>query len=192
MRIATASGLNINTGLTAPITRGLRETLNRLTGKNLYIVPPAETYWVTILSNPEKPNIWAGKGPSFDSTDCRPMDTPKHFWCVLDNGYKKTYKNDDYRAVEMSLDSNVEMTQTFEQCSSKKAPIQKPKGGGVTQFNGRLQSMIVEGDHRKYSARGRNDSYKDRHRTKLSTFCIVPLRGTRTEAEWKSLGLHNR
>lgn len=112
MRIATASGLNINTGLTAPITRVLRETLNRLAGKDLYIVPPFETYWVKTLSNPQKPNIWAGKGPRFDS-DGDYYSSPTSYWRVLENGYMTNYKNDNDWGAEMFNNNSVD-TQTFE------------------------------------------------------------------------------
>jgi hypothetical protein len=112
MRIATASGLSINIGQTEPITRGLRETLNRLSGKNLYIVPPTETYWVETLSNPKKPNIWAGKGPNFDS-DGDYWITPTSFWRILHNGYMTHYKNDFENNAELFRDKNVD-AQTFE------------------------------------------------------------------------------
>jgi hypothetical protein len=120
MQIATASGLSIKIGLTAPVTRGLRETLNRLSGKDLYIMLPVETYWVETLSNPKKPNIWAGKGPSFDS-DGDYWSTPKYFWRVLDNGYMTNYKNDNLRHTELFSNNNVD-TQTFDG-SREREPI---------------------------------------------------------------------
>lgn len=113
MQIATASGLSIKIGQTAPITRGLRETLNRLSGQNLYIVPPTETYWVETLSNPKKPSIWAGKGPSFDS-DGDYWSTPTCFWRILENGYMTNYKNDNDRDTEFFRNNSVDPTQTFE------------------------------------------------------------------------------
>lgn len=84
-------------------------TLTSPRAKSRKITPPAGARWVETLSNPKKPNIWAGKGPSFDSDGVR-----DYFWRVLENGYMTHYKNDHERAAEMYRDSHVDMIQTFE------------------------------------------------------------------------------
>lgn len=147
MRIATASGLQINIGRTAPLTRGLRETLNRLADKDLYFVAPAEAFWVETLSNPKKPSIWAGKGPSFDSNGDYWV-TPTNFWQVLDNGYMTHYKNDAERAVEMFRDNRVDMTKVF---------------NGQREHDP-MRSGDWDDGNRSDGKRGRNDRYKtNRH-----------------------------
>lgn len=86
------------------------------------VIASTETYWVETLTDPKKPNIWAGKGPSFDSDGgCW------SFWRVLENGYMTHYKNDDGRITEMFRDSNVDMTQTFEG-SQEREPVRITSG----------------------------------------------------------------
>lgn len=85
------------------------------------IVTSPETRWVETLSNPKKPNIWAGKGPSFDS------DGDNWARRILDNGYMTHYKNDAERAMEMLRDSRVDMTQTFEG-SQEREPVRMTFG----------------------------------------------------------------
>lgn len=170
MRIETAAGIQINTGRKAPLTRALRETLNRLSGKDLYIVSPSETYWVETLTNPKKPSIWAGKGPSFDSDGGNEYwDIPQNFWRVLKNGYMTHYKCDDERATEMFRDGRVDMIQTFE--------------GSRNRESIGFDSMYDDGN-RSDGKHGRNDRYKAKRSMKLSSICPPTTRKMKTDKQW--------
>lgn len=139
-----------------------------LPAKNRKITVPAGTRWVETLSNPKKPNIWEGKGPSFDSYN--PFwETNKSFWRILDNGYMTHYKNDEERAEAMFCDNPVDMTQTF--------------NGSCNHERMRYDDWYDDGN-RSDGKRGRNDRYKAKQSTKLSLVCPQTTRKMKTDADW--------